>query len=98
MKITPQAIRTMEGGSNRMKSPVGILFAVAGLVLAVSPGARKTARRLVVRGVQLLLDLNNQAKPRTTPGTALGTVPVHITKPVMDIGAVSENEGARVQQ
>lgn len=81
-----------------MKSPVGILFAVAGLVLAVSPNARKAARKLVVRGAKLLLDLNSQAKPGTSAGTALGTVPMHISETVMESGGIPDNETSQVHQ
>jgi len=47
-----------------IKSPVGILFAAAGLILAVSPEARKTARKLTVKGVEVLLDFNDHLKTR----------------------------------
>lgn len=52
-----------------IKSPIGFLLAAAGLVLAFSPEARKTVRKLAVKGTELLLDMNDQIKARTTGPT-----------------------------
>lgn len=45
-----------------LKSPFGILLGAAAIVLAVSPEARKAARRLAVKGTELLLDVTDQIK------------------------------------
>ncbi|MDQ0493412.1 hypothetical protein [Paenibacillus brasilensis] len=47
------------------KSPLGIIFAAAALVLAVSPEARKAARKLAVKGAGIALELADQVKDRT---------------------------------
>ncbi len=45
-----------------IKSPIGILLAAAAVVLAVSPEARKTSRRLAVKGTAVLLEITDQIK------------------------------------
>jgi hypothetical protein len=45
-----------------IKSPLGIAFVAAAVLLSVSPEARKAARKLAVRGTELLLDLSDQVK------------------------------------
>jgi hypothetical protein len=47
-----------------IKSPIGILFAAAGVILAVSPDARKAVRKIAVKGTEWILDLNDQLKAR----------------------------------
>ncbi|TBL76548.1 hypothetical protein [Paenibacillus thalictri] len=49
-----------------MKSPIAFLFAAAAVVLAVSPEARKAARRLAVKGTELILDVTDQVKDATS--------------------------------
>jgi hypothetical protein len=52
-----------EKGDRRMvKSPLGIVFVAAAVILSVSPDARKTARKWAVRGTELLLELTDQVK------------------------------------
>lgn len=43
-----------------LKSPFGIFLAAAGVVLAVSPDARKAARKLAVKGTGWFLDARDQ--------------------------------------
>lgn len=45
-----------------LKSPFGALLAVTAAVLALSPEARKGARKLAVKGAKALLDLTDQVK------------------------------------
>lgn len=45
-----------------LKSRVGILLGVAGLLLALSPEARRAARRAAVKGTETFLDLADQVK------------------------------------
>jgi hypothetical protein len=45
-----------------IKSPIGILLAAAGVILAVSPDARKAVRKIAVKGTEWILDLNDQLK------------------------------------
>ncbi|MCD9023282.1 hypothetical protein [Cohnella silvisoli] len=45
-----------------IKSPIGILLAAAGVILAVSPDARKAVRKFAVKGTEWMLDLNDQLK------------------------------------
>jgi hypothetical protein len=47
-----------------IKSPIGILLAAAGVILAVSPDARKAVRKIAVKGTEWILDLNDQLKAR----------------------------------
>jgi hypothetical protein len=47
-----------------IKSPIGILLAAAGVILAVSPDARKAVRKIAVKGTEWVLDLNDQLKTR----------------------------------
>ncbi|MFD0679323.1 MULTISPECIES: hypothetical protein [unclassified Paenibacillus] len=49
-----------------IKSPIGIIFAAAAVVLAVSPEARKAVRRFAVKGTEVLLDAADQIKTRTS--------------------------------
>jgi len=44
------------------KPQIGVMIAAAGLLLACSPAARAQARKLAVKGTELLLDLNDQLK------------------------------------
>ncbi|MEC0182830.1 hypothetical protein P4H61_15200 [Paenibacillus peoriae] len=48
-----------------VKSPLGIIFAAAAIALAVSPEARKAARRLAVKGAGIVLELADQVKDGT---------------------------------
>lgn len=48
-----------------VKSPLGIIFAAAALALAVSPEARKAARKLAVKGAGIVLELADQVKDGT---------------------------------
>ncbi|TDF93036.1 hypothetical protein [Paenibacillus piri] len=48
-----------------IKSPLGFIFAAAAIVLAVSPEARKAARKLAVKGTEMLLEVADQIKDRT---------------------------------
>lgn len=45
-----------------LKSPFGILIGAAAIALAVSPEARKAARRLAVKGTEMLLEVSDQIK------------------------------------
>ncbi|TKH41345.1 hypothetical protein C1I60_18280 [Paenibacillus terrae] len=45
-----------------VKSPLGIIFTAAALALAVSPEARKAARKLAVKGAGIVLELADQVK------------------------------------
>jgi hypothetical protein len=45
-----------------IKSPIGILLAAAGVILAVSPDARKAVRKIAVKGTEWMLDMNDQLK------------------------------------
>jgi hypothetical protein len=47
-----------------IKSPIGILLAAAGVILAVSPDARKAVRKIAVKGTEWALELNDQLKTR----------------------------------
>lgn len=47
------------------KSPIGIAIIAVIAVLAVSPEARKTARRWAVKGTSAVLDLIDQAREST---------------------------------
>jgi hypothetical protein len=44
------------------KSPITLLFAAVGVILAVSPDARKAVRKMAVKGTEWILDLNDQFK------------------------------------
>jgi len=44
------------------KIPFGIALAAAGLLLASSPEARKGARKLAVKGAEVLLEVSDQIK------------------------------------
>ncbi|MFK4435350.1 hypothetical protein [Paenibacillus sp. RC21] len=48
-----------------VKSPLGIIFAAAAVALAVSPEARKAARKLAVKGAGIVLELADQVKDST---------------------------------
>ncbi|WP_342417712.1 hypothetical protein NST83_11755 [Paenibacillus sp. FSL R10-2782] len=48
-----------------VKSPLGIIFTAAALALAVSPEARKAARKLAVKGAGIVLELADQVKDGT---------------------------------
>ncbi|MGW8957920.1 hypothetical protein [Paenibacillus sp. NPDC055715] len=48
-----------------VKSPLGVIFAAAAIALAVSPEARKAARKLAVKGAGIVLDLADQVKDGT---------------------------------
>ncbi|MET3211181.1 UNVERIFIED_CONTAM: hypothetical protein ABIC26_004148 [Paenibacillus sp. PvR008] len=48
-----------------VKSPLGIIFAAAAIALAVSPEARKAARKLAVKGAGIVLELADQVKDGT---------------------------------
>ncbi|WP_282936281.1 hypothetical protein [Paenibacillus sp. RC67] len=45
-----------------LKSPFGILIGAAAFVLAVSPEARKAARRLAVKGTEMVLEVSDHIK------------------------------------
>jgi hypothetical protein len=45
-----------------LKSPIGLLLAAAGVILAVSPDARRAVRKIAVKGTEWVLDLNDQLK------------------------------------
>jgi hypothetical protein len=45
-----------------IKSPIGLLLAAAGVILAVSPDARRAVRKIAVKGTEWVLDLNDQLK------------------------------------
>ncbi|GAA3406931.1 hypothetical protein ACFFNY_25250 [Paenibacillus hodogayensis] len=45
-----------------IKSPVGLALSAAALLLALSPEARKTARKWAVKATEMALDLSEQAK------------------------------------
>jgi hypothetical protein len=45
-----------------IKSPISLLFAAAGIILAFSPDARKAVRKMAVKGTEWILDLNEQFK------------------------------------
>jgi hypothetical protein len=55
----------------KLTSPVGIALTVAGVVLALSPEARKATRRLVVKGTAALLGAVDSVKDATA-GTIEG--------------------------
>ncbi|BBI31898.1 hypothetical protein [Cohnella abietis] len=44
------------------KSPISLLLAAAGIILAVSPNARKAVRKIAVKGTEWVLDMNDQLK------------------------------------
>ncbi|KIL41263.1 hypothetical protein SD70_08420 [Gordoniibacillus kamchatkensis] len=48
-----------------IKSPIGAGLAAAALLLALSPEARKTARKWAVKAAEAALDLSEQAKEAT---------------------------------
>lgn len=45
-----------------IKSPLGIALAAAAVLLAVSPDARKAARKWAVKGTEALLDLSENIR------------------------------------
>ncbi|NGQ95786.1 hypothetical protein G3578_11535 [Brevibacillus sp. SYP-B805] len=45
-----------------IKSPLGVAFVAAAVILSVSPDARKTVRKWAVKGTELLLELTDQVK------------------------------------
>lgn len=45
-----------------LKSPVGVALGAVGLLLALSPDARKTARKWAVKATEYILDVSEQAK------------------------------------
>jgi hypothetical protein len=45
-----------------IKSPVGIALGAVTLLLALSPDARKTARKWAVKATEYVLDMSEQAK------------------------------------
>jgi hypothetical protein len=45
-----------------IKSPIGILLAAAGVILAISPDARKAVRKIAVKGTEWVLEMNDQLK------------------------------------
>jgi hypothetical protein len=45
-----------------IKSPISLLFIAAGVILAISPDARKAVRKMAVKGTEWMLDLNEQFK------------------------------------
>ncbi|TJY44151.1 hypothetical protein E5161_01780 [Cohnella pontilimi] len=45
-----------------LKSPWGVALGAVGLLLALSPDARKTARKWAVKATEYVLDLSEQAK------------------------------------
>ncbi|MFC4768281.1 hypothetical protein [Effusibacillus consociatus] len=54
-----------------LSSPVGIALTVAGVVLALSPEARRVTRQALVKGTSLLLGAMDSAKSATA-GLAAG--------------------------
>jgi hypothetical protein len=48
-----------------LSSPLGIALTVAGVILALSPEARRATRRLLVKGTAAVLGAVDQAKGRT---------------------------------
>ncbi|MGZ4163962.1 MAG: hypothetical protein ACXVDB_06470 [Tumebacillaceae bacterium] len=50
----------------KLNSPVGIALTLAGVVLALSPEARKATRKLVVKGTAALLGTVDSVKEATT--------------------------------
>ncbi|EHS57446.1 hypothetical protein [Paenibacillus sp. Aloe-11] len=48
-----------------VKSPLSIIFTAAAIALAVSPEARKAARKLAVKGAAMMLELADQVKDST---------------------------------
>jgi hypothetical protein len=47
------------------KSPFGLALAAAALLLALSPEARKTARKLVIKATEAAIDLSERTKEAT---------------------------------
>ncbi len=45
-----------------LKSPIGMALGAAAVLLALSPGARKTARKWAVKATEYVLELSEQAK------------------------------------
>ncbi|GAX88871.1 hypothetical protein [Effusibacillus lacus] len=56
-----------------MSSPLGIALTVAGVVLALSPEARKATRQVLVKGTSLLLGAADTVKNAATGLAAGGT-------------------------
>jgi hypothetical protein len=48
-----------------IKSPFGIAFATVALLLAFSPEARRTARKLAIKATETALDLSEKTKEAT---------------------------------
>jgi hypothetical protein len=55
----------MKEESNMIKSPFAAALGAAALLLALSPEARKTARKWAVKAAEMALDLSEQAKEAT---------------------------------
>jgi hypothetical protein len=54
-----------KGAKCLIKSRIGIAFAAAAVILALSPEARKRARKLAVKGAEIFLDLSDRIKEST---------------------------------
>ncbi|MDB5083369.1 MAG: putative secreted protein [Bacilli bacterium] len=54
-------------------SPLGIALTVAGVVLALSPEARKSVRQLLVKGTAAILGMADQVKNVTTGAATKAT-------------------------
>jgi hypothetical protein len=51
-----------------LKNPFGFAFTATAVILALSPEARKAARRLAVKGTAAILDLADQMKEAVNQG------------------------------
>ena len=51
-----------------LKNPIGFAFTATAVILALSPEARKTARKLAVKGTAAILDLADQMKEAVNQG------------------------------
>jgi hypothetical protein len=64
-----------------LTSPLGIALTVAGVVLALSPDARRATRRLLVKGTAAVLGAVDQVKEATTTAAEQLAPPVLNTLP-----------------
>jgi hypothetical protein len=58
-------LTTCTGGTNMIKSTFGFALAAAALLLALSPEARRTTRKMVIKTMESALDLSEKTKEAT---------------------------------
>ncbi|MFC3884025.1 hypothetical protein ACFOU2_11205 [Bacillus songklensis] len=84
-----------------LNNPMGLVIASATIVLALSPGARKGTRRLLVKGAGAVLALGDQVKDLTTGvRKQLGTIveEAKAEKEMMMVSDVSETMKKGVEE